>query len=369
MDCNNYVSDTHGGNVYKISREHGIDICDIIDFSANINPMGIPKVGKDAIIQAFDNMMHYPDPEYTELKKSIAEYHHVPSDWIIPSNGAIEALFMFMRALKPRKAFVAAPTFVEYRRAVEAVGAKYKPFYREKNFSINVDKFSDMIKYELSSLKSENNNVFIVCNPNNPTGTLTGDDDIKQIIKICNSYHMWTLIDEAFMDFAMIRGAKSIVSDFYEGQKIASMHSVTKFFAVPALRIGYIICPNDTMRDMMKRVSAVWSVNHFAEKFVPAVLNDKEYFHKTERWFFKESEFLYQALATLPAIKVYESFANYIFFKYDGDRDIVSELLKQNIAIRDCQNFDGLSRGYYRVAIKAHYDNVRLYKAIKSVLL
>ncbi len=362
MQAKNNQMDTHGGNVYRISKELGVDISQLIDFSANINPLGVCEKGKMAIYDAFDNIIHYPDPNYYNLRASIAAYHNVPIEWIMPSNGAVEGLFNFIRAILPNKSFVAAPTFVEYKRAIDASCSQYIPLYRENDFSISLDK----LKTRLESATSKD--LFVFCNPNNPTGTLTAGDDVVNIIKLCENKGMYLLIDEAFMDFASIKGAKSVVGTFYEGQKIASMHSITKFFAVPGLRIGYIICPNKKIRDMMKRVSSVWGVNYFADRFVQVALNDDEYIRATTQWFINESQYAFDSLEAINGIIPYESWANYIFFKCDVPSDIRDKLLQKNLMIRDCKNFDGLTGGYYRIAIKSHWENTLLYNELRRVI-
>ncbi len=369
MEVFNNKINTHGGNVYKISRQLGVDICDVIDFSANINPLGMPKSAEMAIYSSFDNIKHYPDPEYTNLKISVSKHHNVPMEWVIPCNGAVEALFLFIRALSPKYGLVATPSFIEYRRALESVNSEYIPLYMQekdssifKDFSISTSELENKIKSLLDD------KLFILCNPNNPTGTLTSSDDIDDIIKICQKNDVWLLIDEAFMDFASIKGARSVVSKFYEGQKIVSMHSITKFYAVPALRFGYLICPNVDMRDKILKVSSVWGVNIFAQNYTIAALEDIEYFEQTKNWFLSQSTFMNESLSALSGIDVYESWANYLFVKSHHKFDIREKLLEKNLIIRDCSNFDGLTREYYRIAIRSYDENNKLVEALKKIL-
>lgn len=354
------AKDTHGGNIYKISRELGLEPEKILDFSANINPLGMPLKGQLALEQAIHRLGHYPDPEYFELRKTISIRHGVPAEWIVPTNGAIEGLFLVVRALMPQKALVCVPSFSEYKRAVESAGGEYVPLYR------NPPEY-EVCEREIEKGLSKGGDLLILCNPNNPTGTLTPAETVRNIFNMCQKKESWLIVDEAFMDFAQCLGAKSIVDSFEAGQPVISLHSITKFYAVPGLRAGYIICPHEGLRKKIKEEVAPWQVNEMAAEFVKAVFLDEQYKMQTKKWFCGQREKMYNALKNTQKIKPLKSWANYIFFRSEYGIDVRDFLLEKNIVIRDCNFFDGLSFGDYRVAIRSEKENEILQKALAGL--
>ena len=125
------MKDLHGGNIYKFQREGKSSI---LDYSSNINPLGVPQKFIDIAKENFDKLTNYPDPYYIELREKIGEHNSVTKENIIVGNGATEILFLYMRAVKPKKVLVLAPCFVEYERALKSAGAQIEYFeLKEKN--------------------------------------------------------------------------------------------------------------------------------------------------------------------------------------------------------------------------------------------
>ncbi len=350
----------HGGNVYKVSRETGIPVEDIIDFSANINPLGVPKTGRVAIENAIDGLINYPDPEYVEFRKAVAQHHGVDYELIVPGNGAIDSLFTAVAATNPKSVLVSVPSFVEYEKAVEKIGAKYVAAYRneENAYVFNVDDFISQINEEID--------LVVLCNPNNPSGDLVAVQDIERILQTCRKFKAFFLLDEAFMEFAELLGGQSSIPLLKKYPELIVSRSLTKFFAVPGLRSGYLIVGDQAVRDHIRNISEPWKLNHFADMFSRAVVTDSEYLENTKEWLLSENSKLLDRLSEIDWIKVNKSYANYLFFKCLKDIDLKSELIKHGIMIRSCHNYDGIQSGYYRVAVKDAASNEKLIEALKS---
>lgn len=352
----------HGGNVYKISRENDLNIEELIDFSANINPLGVPESGKKAIIEGLDGLVNYPDPDYVDFRKAVAKHHGLNYKNIVPGNGAIDSLFSAVAAVKPHKVLVSVPSFVEYEKAVEKAGAEYIPSYRkeETGYLFDVDQFCLDITSDID--------LAIVCNPNNPTGDLVAYEDMLIILKRCKEMDTYLLVDEAFMEFAEHFGAKSVVDLIEVYPKLIVSRSLTKYYAVPGLRAGYLIVGEEQVLERLIHSAEPWKLNYLADQFCQAVLEDDRYVESTEAWIVSENRSLYQGLKSISGIYPMESYANYIFFRcdYHGLKD---ELLKNSIMIRTCHNYDGIQPNYYRVAVKDKASNDKLLSVLNALML
>lgn len=161
--------DLHGGNIYKLKRDSGIDV---LDYSSNINPLGVPNSFRKAVIENFESLEKYPDIDYTELRVAIANYNNCSIENVVVGNGATEVLFLYMKAIEGKKVLIVAPTFAEYERAARAGGKDVTFFPLNKDFSLNEDKLLEFITDE---------DVVVLCNPNNPTGKFQELEKIKKI--------------------------------------------------------------------------------------------------------------------------------------------------------------------------------------------
>jgi len=351
----------HGGNVYKISRENNIKIEDIIDFSANINPLGVPESGQKAILDAINGLVNYPDPDYMDFRKAIADHHGLSYECIVPGNGAIDSLFSAVAAVNPNKVLVSVPSFVEYEKAVKKSGAEYIPAYRdeEENYALNIEKFISEIHNDID--------LVIICNPNNPTGDLVTFDDMVKILNKCKANGTYLLVDEAFMEFAEHFGAKSLDCLIDQYSNLIVSRSLTKYYAVPGLRAGYLIVSDEAIQTNLLTRAEPWKLNYLADQFTQAVLQDENYVHATEKWIVEENKSLYKGLQAIKGIEPVESYANYIFFKCFYP-NLKEALLEKSIMIRTCHNYDGMHDNYYRVAVKDKKSNDTLIRVLDEIL-
>jgi len=352
----------HGGNVHKATREKGVKLNEIIDFSANINPFGLSKYGEEAVIKNISGVLNYPDPDYYNLKLALSEYNNTDFNKIFLGNGAIDGLFFLVGFLKSKKAMVIAPSFVEYERSLNFTGTNVYYHYLDKknNFQLKVD---DLIE-ELKETKSD---LLIFCNPNNPTGNIIEFSEVEKIVDFCNDSGIRIIIDEAFMDFADFNEKNSAISMTEKFHNLFILRSLTKFFAIPGLRMGYVISSNKEFSKYYYENKEPWMINYLAEVYSIESIKDYDYILNTKRYICSERTDFVSSLNMIKGIKAYKSFGNFVFFQYFGEKDIKGILYERNILIRDCGNYEGLSLGYFRVAVKDRANNSILIKNLKEI--
>ena len=349
------MKDLHGGNIYRFEREGK----DVLDFSSNINPLGVPQKFINIAKENFDKLTNYPDPYYIELREKIGEHNSVTKENIIVGNGATEILFLYMRAVKPKKVLLLAPCFVEYERALKSVGAQIEYFeLKEKN------NFYPDIQTLKKKLEGQHYDLFLFCNPNNPTGQLIKFDDVKDLAAICKKQDMKIFIDEAFIEF--VENWKEKTAALLKNKDVFIMRAFTKFFAIPGLRLGYGISFDEELMNKLQAEKEPWSVNTFANLAGLVMLDDKDYIEKSEKWVAEEKNFLYQELSKNKNLKVYRSECNFLLIKLltTTSQEIQTKLLEKNILVRDASNFQFLDESYIRVAVKDREKNLKLIESL-----
>ncbi len=352
----------HGGNIYKLQREGKKDI---LDYSSNINPLGVPESLKKAVSENFSVLTRYPDINYTELRESIGKYNNIESENIIAGNGATEVLFLYVKALKPKKVLIAAPTFAEYERAVKNAECEIDFFElkEEDNFILNKDKFIQ---------KAKNYNLAVICNPNNPTGKFISKEIIFEINENLKKSGTKLFIDECFIEF--ISGWKEKTSALFKSENIFILRALTKFFALPGLRLGYGICFDKKIIEKINEIREPWSVNGFADLAGKVILNDIEYIKNTEKWILEERKYFTDSLKEIEEnkkIKIYETETNFILIKLleMTSEEFKSRMEEKNILVRNASNFKFLDNSFIRLAIKDREKNKKVIEAIREVLL
>lgn len=350
----------HGADIYTASEKSGIDKNFIIDFSSNINPLGIPQSVKTAAINSIKDSNKYPDINSRELIKSISAYENVNEKNIFPSNGAAEAIFRIICALKPKKGLVTAPAFSEYENALSAFGSSvcYYDLKEELDFKIQEN--------ILESIK-ENIDIVFLCNPNNPTGQLTNKNLLEKIIEHCYSNKTTVVIDECFLDFVRNKEQYTTINLIEKYDNLIILKAFTKIFAIPGIRLGYCITSNRTTIQKLKTSGPPWNVSNIAQAAGVAALKEKEYINESIDYIFTQRNYMVQKLNKLN-IKTYTSHANYILLNINCSIDLKSALLKKGILIRSCSNYKNLDQHFYRIAVKSDKENQLLIKALEEII-
>ena len=350
-------SPAHGGNIYKKARELGIPESMILDFSANISPLGVPASIRECLIKAIDGIENYPDPDCVELCEAIAAIDGVDASHVLCGNGGADLLFRMAIALKPEKVLLPVPAFVEYEEAFSAAGAAMDYFYLPEDFRVT--------EALLPAMKDQD--LLILCNPNNPTGLLVERALLLRILDRAKELHMKVLVDECFLE--LFSGEKDYTLKGYLNKypNLFLLKSFTKMYAIPGVRLGYLLGSDREMMGKIKKSGQAWSVSHFAQAAGLAALKEKEYREKTIAVIEKENLFMKEEMAKLP-LSLVPGVVNYLFFYCPGAADIDKRMEKHGIMIRNCSNYVNLTEGYYRVAVRGHEDNIRLLEALKEEL-
>jgi len=354
------MDNKHGGNIHEVRRMQGS--MEIIDFSANINPLGISEKCKKAIIDSIDDLIHYPDPDYFDLKQAIGAYHEIGQNRIVLGNGAIDCIFQIAEFMNVEEALILAPTFIEYERAFLRNGTKVKRhnLSLDRGFKLDADAFIEELTDSVGAA--------VICNPNNPTGQVVPSEDMMRIMEHCKSKGIYLVIDEAFMEFIDDEEANSMIHRLEDFDNLIILRSLTKFFAIPGLRLGYFLTSNQDILDEALRYRIPWTINTIAANLAVEALKDGEYISEARECIKKEREWLYSQLSEIDGLSVFEPTANYIFFKVEKLMDLKGMMLKEGIMIRHCANYYNLDESYYRVAVKERSQNEKLSEVLKRMM-
>lgn len=332
----------HGGQIYN---SEGVAE-NFLDFSANINPLGISEKIRTAIIENLDGIKNYPDPNATELKNAISQRYKISAENLVLVNGAAEFFYLYLNVTRPRKILIPVPGFSEYERAARAINAEVEYIFTraEENFELNLaqDFSADLI---------------ILGRPNNPTGNLISIDAIK---KISNSTKI--LIDESFIDFLNVESARNLVSE-----KISVVQSLTKIFAIPGLRLGFAVVEKN-LAEKLNAAKDVWNVNFLAQKAGVAALSDEKFLADTRNWLQFEKKFFVEELKKIPYIKIFEPTVNFVLLKFETAeiaKLTLEKLRQKKILLRSCENFVGLDGRYLRCAIRSRAENLKLLENLR----
>jgi threonine-phosphate decarboxylase len=354
----------HGGDVYAAARELVMPADSIIDFSASINPLGTPASVISELRRHLKGLRHYPDPSAAELVDEIARSTGLDPKMILCGNGSTELIYLVARALRPERVLIPAPAFAEYERACIAAshfngnhsnteGIKYYHIEAKDKFRLNVDAFIDAIK---------DRDMAFICNPNNPTGQLIRKSDIVLIADAARKSGCCLVVDEAFIDF--IPG-ESIIKKVAENPSLIVIRSLTKFFALSGLRIGYAVI-NPDLLGAITRLKEPWTVNSLAQIAGITALKDTAYQSRTFNVLRREKAYLEKGLKRL-GLDYYPSRVNFYLIRHNNAYNIVLQLREQGILVRDCSNFSGLDRSYIRIAVRTRRENMRLLAALAKL--
>ena len=342
----------------RLAEAAGRPLEEIIDFSANINPLGPPEWLRPVISAHVSSLIHYPNPDYTELTAAAVERYGVSAGEIIFGNGSSEIIHCLPRIIGANRAVIPVPAYSDYACASELAGLEVVKLAmsEEQGFVLNFD--------ELESHLHGGEIVFIG-QPNNPTGLTVDTASLRELAK--RNPNTTFMIDEAFADF--IDGFDSIIGD--RPANVIVLCSLTKFYAIPGLRLGCAVADRKLV-ERCKAIMPTWSVNTLAQAVGTMALRDNDYAVKTREFVTKQRESLVNGLRQLPGVAVYEGRANFILCKLSrADIDapeLANRLLSDGIAIRVCDNFDGLDSRFFRVAVRTRDENALLLNSLRSVM-
>lgn len=326
--------------------------------------MGPPACVLEALIKNLQAVKRYPDPTNLELKSSLAAYLGVQPDSLLVGNGATEIIYFLCFLLRPRTVLVAQPTFSEYARAAEAAGARviFCPLLPTQGFKLDVEGYCCLL---------DQSDMAFLCNPNNPTGNLLPYDTVYRIWQESRRRGIWLIVDESFLDFVEDWPELSLVQVAAREEKLVVLRSLTKFFALPGLRLGVGIAAPGIIKYLEER-SDPWRVNILAQLAGAVAVKDKEYQIRTWEWLKVEKAYLFEGLASLPGLRPYRSETNFILVDISlsgwKSGELTNALAQHKVLVRDCSNFPVLKGRYIRVAVKERESNTILLRLLRTFL-
>lgn len=355
----------HGGNVYEIAAQAGCSPEDILDFSASINPLGPPPGLARVISGCFRRLESYPDIHNRTLIDAVAKFHGVDPECVAVGNGSTELIYWLPRALGIKNALAALPTFGEYAKAFELNGTVPR-----KLVSSAGDFFQPTVESLAQSLSREPVEAVLLTHPGSPSGTLL---DGRLTDWICDSAAEFAntlfIIDEVFIDFCEEESLKRFLDRM---QNLVIIRSLTKFYGLPGLRIGYLLA-NPAIASRVRRHLPPWSVNTLAQTAGAYCFTKDRYRRRTLELVGKERKRLSGELSAIPGLEVFPGRANYLLVRLAPALPAASALKREvfhadRILIRDCGSFEGLDDRYFRVAVRLPAQNDRLIEALKRGL-
>jgi threonine-phosphate decarboxylase len=353
----------HGGDVWQVAEELGIPAADLLDFSANINPRGLPRKAQERLAADASDarlLACYPDPSAQRLRAALSERLSVEPDAIVVGPGTESLLAPILRCLEPQRARVPVPAFSEYRRVCEQQRIDLAPFPLERSefFRTPVDRLCQSI---------DACGVVFLNNPHNPSGALLDADEVRRVREAANFSGATLLLDEAFIDYVP---SASLVRDAAAQPGLIVLRSLTKFYGCPALRVGCAVAHPETIR-RISALLATWPVTQLAIGALAEAVLDRDYAEESLRENTARRQALRESLSKFGLV-VFPSAANYLFFELRADMRPASELrtrliAKHRILIRNCDSYEGLTPGrYLRVAVRTEQENRRLIDAIAA---
>jgi len=358
---------SHGGNLWELRRQRRGSKNQILDFSVDINPLGFPAVVRAVILEHLDEIRYYPDPDACEFRDAIAAHHRVPVETILPGNGAAELISLLARVRQANKVLIIVPTFGEYEWAMNQVGATILPVHTTEASGFHLE----MTQHDWPQLLDGVDLVFL-CNPNNPTGVAIPKDAVLELARRCREAGAWLIVDEAFVEFVEQPDAMSVVSDASRQEHLIVLRSLTKLFAIPGLRLGYVVA-SPLIVERLRALQPAWPLNTFALAVGAEVLQQFDYVARSRRLVIERRDELTRLLGTLPHLRPLPSVTNFLLCKL-MDAEITSsalcdQLAGQGLLLRNCDSFTGLEPGrFIRVAVRTQEENLQLVSVLHKVL-
>lgn len=356
----------HGSDLEKIEQVFRIKKEDITSFSANVNPLGISYKLRETLANHIDAITSYPDREYASLRKSIGSYVGTDMENILVGNGSTELISIFIQYIKPKKAILLAPTYSEYEREITLAGGicEYHFVKEENNFILD----KDVLLQDLT----DDVNLLIICNPNNPTSVSIPNKTIAEILSYCETHNIFVLIDETYVEFAPDMEQVTSIPLTKDFKNLIILRGVSKFFASPGLRLGYAICSNQEFLKLVNEKKNPWTINSLAAIAGEIMFTDTEYIAQTKNLIFSERKKCCDRMKKRKDLKVYEPTANFVLVKILNDKvtayELFEECIKKCLMIRDCSTFKSLDDSFFRFCFMMPEKNEELLDVIFEYL-
>lgn len=354
----------HGGDWVSAAKRYGLPESGFLDYSANINPLGPPQSVLSALQNQLLEVTRYPDPAHRSFRHALGERLNLPDDWLLPANGAAEAMALALLALQPQQVGVVYPCFSEYAQLSEQFGARVMSCYGSEEHGYKAE------EAQLYKLFQQADLVFIG-SPNNPTGILYTAEELLRMAEWTAKTDTWLIVDEAFLDFVEEERPFTLADHLDKYPRVIVMRSMTKMYAIPGLRLGYAIAhPAVIARMKGKQVS--WTVNALALVAGELCLKEWDYERQTRELIAQERAYLSTALQQEWGWKVWPGKANFLLVRTSEEwsaQELQEALGQKGVLIRSCAMYPGLTARDFRIAVRKRDENERLLNAIRDVCL
>ena len=338
----------HGGDIYRNQIR--------LDFSVNTNPLGMPDPVKEALHQAVEEAENYPDIRAQALSAAVTEQLQVRKEQLVFGNGASELFHAVLHAIKPSKILIPVPSFLGYEEAAKAIDCEviFYEMKKEENFCLT-DRILDVL--------DENISLVFLANPNNPVGNLVELELIFQIAEKCRQCDITLVLDECFMELTGKEQTYSFLKRLDEFPNVVVIRAFTKLYAIPGVRLGYLVCEQN-LAEKIRLQLPEWNLSVFAQRAGVAAIKEQEYIVRAVVCIQTQRQFLLEELQAA-GCSVFDSDADYLLFY--SEMPLYELFLQRGILIRDCSNFRGLQRGYYRIAVKSEEQNRMFAEVLREI--
>lgn len=356
----------HGSDIEQIVKYYGIPKERIIKFGANVNPLGLSDSVRSSLAEHLDIITSYPDRDYKELRRTIADYCGTDMDYVVTGNGSTELISLLIGQQNARHALVIGPTYSEYERELSLTGGRISNYYLEEGRDFRID------PEHLEQALADDIDFLILCNPNNPTSSALTCDELDNLVRMCKERQIFVMIDETYVEFAPCVDAITAVPLIPRYDNLMILRGVSKFFAAPGLRLGYGMTSNRAFLNDLKRHQNPWSLNSLGAFAGERMLTDTDYIRRTRELILSERNKCMAALKKFRYVKVYPAYGNFILIRLlkEGMTSfaVFEHAIRQGLMIRDCSSFAGLPGEYIRFCFMMPEDNERLLRCLGELL-
>ena len=351
----------HGGDIYAAEKRP-------MDFSVNINPLGMPKSVSEAAKKAVEEELSYPDPFCRKLTAALSARYGVPAESILCGNGASDLLLRLCAVLRPGKVLVPRPGFSEYERCASLFGASavyYDVLGRSAAQTAQGirGKMTQAAPDCAQTLASSAPKMLFICRPNNPDGSMLSVEQVDDLAELCRRIGATLVCDECFAEFTE---EESVLRLTREYKNLVVLNAFTKTYAMAGLRLGFMFCTDQELMDKVYSFASPWSVSAPAQAAGTAACAEVEFLEETRGYVAKQRGRLEKELSAL-GFKVYPSRANFLLLKEPEGLHARERLADRNMKVRDCRSFNGLDDTYIRVGVRTEEENDALIEALKDI--
>jgi threonine-phosphate decarboxylase len=356
----------HGSDLEKIEAVYGIKKEDITSFSANVNPLGISPKLRTSLTEQIDAITGYPDREYTSLRGSIANYIKADKKHVLVGNGSTELISILVQLTAPKKAMIISPTYSEYEREISLAGGScsYYSLTESSLFQLDTKEFLNEL--------TEDYDLLVICNPNNPTSSYIPSQDLDKIFTACKAKGIFCMVDETYVEFAEDMETITAIPLIEKHKNVVIFRGISKFFAAPGLRLGYAVCSDENLITAINARKNPWTINTLAAIAGEIMFTDTDYIMATKELMRTERNRICKLLSDCSNVKVYPPAANFVLVKILKDgitaADIFDTAIRQGLMIRDCSTFPGLDERYFRFCFMSPEKNTELLNLLWELL-